>query len=50
MELEQAMKIASILEQDDVISPVAMACRVLLQEVNDLRLEAALRWLDQTGD
>lgn len=33
MDLNEAMKIANILEQDDVISPVALACRTLAEHI-----------------
>lgn len=36
MTLEEALHIAKILEQDDVIGPVGMACRVLLKRVQEL--------------
>jgi hypothetical protein len=36
MELADAMRIADILEADDVISPVAMASRKLVSEVRRL--------------
>ena len=41
MDLNEALRIADILEQDDVISPVALACRTLGQAVLEGRSIAA---------
>jgi len=43
MDLNEALRIANILEQDDVISPVALACRILGQAVLDARFIIAGR-------
>jgi len=43
MDLSEALRIADILEQDDVISPVALACRTLASVVN----EALAKYLEQ---
>jgi len=37
MDLNEALRIADILEQDDVISPVALACRTLAEKVKELQ-------------
>ena len=43
MDLFEALRIADILEQDDVISPVALACRTLGQAVLEARFIIAGR-------
>jgi len=39
MNLEDALRVAALLEADDVISPVAMACRKLAVAIRDLETQ-----------
>jgi len=48
MGLDEALRIANILELDDVISPVALACRTLADEVH--KLEDLLREIQEKDE
>ena len=42
MDINEALKIADVLEQDDVISPVALALRALAKEYKEVSQQLAI--------